>query len=883
MNDDFSNLDFSGSDAGFLLDAFQEAIDPNGFQIEGYEIVRELDRGGMGIVYLGQQENPAREVALKVMLPQYAHEVGMRERFYIEVRAMASLDHPAILPIYEVSESDGFPFFSMKLAKGGSLADRLLDGPLPPREASKLIRELADGLQHAHQRGVLHRDLKPGNFLFGSDGKVYISDFGVAKLADTKNLNLTQSRAFVGTPNYLPPEVASGSSKATIAGDIYSLGAVMYECLAGRKLFNHHENFASQLRAIVDENIVPPRSMDGGVPKDLETICLKALSKNPAERYSSAEEFASDLALWEADMPIRARPLGLIENQWRRIKRHKLASALVLAFLLLAGTSTVVVVNERLKVRESFQLRLHESLLAQAKTERLLASPGFRSRVFSLLKQAWDISPSPRIETEAIATLAKSDLVARPAARGDIERLSSPEPAGALVFEDEGSPFWAGRDALYRSLRESSNGEAIVADFLPDGRGLLFCGGDPSIGLLQSQGDSVDYGFPSLSGTVRFLSISPQGHQAAFGGSDGLRVLDLVSREWTWTKERQVVRCEPHWTTNYRYLIAALGEKKLIQVLRADDGEQAFTLRTPGWPELFASDRESKYLAASCDDGSVSIFDLTTESLLARLPFDAVELQFNDVEKSLLVTTSDGRMLRWTIAEALGYHEWRHEVGESLSISGAELSPDGRWLLISHTQGIELFSVETRKLVGFYSTENQRIDATTSAWWIPGSQNEILLQVPGAWEIIQVEGGGALTFSHHSDAKLPGVSVRNILPNGDWLVDEQDEDGESILMTWPAGRSSDAVATDTSNDVSKLTASPQGWQAKVLTDGRIEISGERDLTLTPPRSLSFERILFTKNGSRLLGIARDNQIVEWDLTMLSSELRSRGLEFSESQ
>lgn len=887
MSKDISTDGLSSSDVASMMGAFDDAIDPDGFHIEGYEIVEEIARGGMGIVYLGQQENPDREVALKVMLPQYAHEQEMRERFYIEVRAMASLDHPAILPIYEVSESDGFPFFSMKLATGGSLADRLVEGPIPPREASKLIRELADGLQHAHQRGVLHRDLKPGNFLFSKEGQVYISDFGVAKLADTKAANLTQSLAFVGTPNYLPPEVAAGSSKATIAGDIYSLGAVLYECLSGQKLFHLHENFASQLRAIVDEPILSPRSLDGSLPKDLETICLKALSRDPADRYATAEEFASDLACWENDLPIRARPLGPIESLYRRIKRHKLASALILVCILLVGISTTVITLERLRSQEAIQLRLYESLVAQAKTEQLLAMPGFREKVLSLLKQAWEISPSSRIETEAIAALTKSDLVLKSGnltgAEGVSTGGSAPEKR-SLVIDDFGRALLlqGGSEGPFRTF-EPVHGGIIAADFLPDGESFLMSGSEEGIALYTNQGDKLDHQFPAPKGAVRFLTVSPTGTQAAFGGSEGLHILDLNSRTWSWSKNDQVVRCEPLWTADGQYLIAALGEKKLIQIFQAHTGNQSFTLRPSGWPELFAGDPESKFLAVACSDGSVSFFDLTTESLLARLPLAAKELHFSDEEETLFITTSDGRSLQWTIEEARGYQEWRYGVSETLSISGAELSPDGQWLLLSHTQGLELFSVADQSMRGFYSTENQRIDASTEAWWVPGTENQILLQVPGAWEVLQVDGRGSLTFSHHSDAKLPGAHIREILPNGDWLVEELDEDDETMMMIWPQADSAAAKSAKEAKATeprSTKATSRQGDRAEILPDGRVQIQGMMDLILTPPRQVPLEIILFTRDGQRLIGIGSDNQIAEWNLETLRSELKARGFDHS---
>ena len=282
----------TSSNKSFLLDAFADAIEPEGFQIEGYELLKEIDRGGMGIIYLARQHQPDREVALKVMLPKYVGEEEMQERFQREAQAMAALDHPGILPIYEVGTSNSFPFFSMKLARGGSLAEKLEKHPVNPREAAALMQKMAEAVHHAHQRGVLHRDLKPGNFLFDSKGQVFVSDFGVAKGLDNIEADITRTAAIVGTPHYISPEIASGASKATIASDIYSLGAVFYQCLSGSKPFGEHENLASHLRAVVDDSLVSPRHHIKGIPRDLETICLKALEKTPNKRYSSAASLA---------------------------------------------------------------------------------------------------------------------------------------------------------------------------------------------------------------------------------------------------------------------------------------------------------------------------------------------------------------------------------------------------------------------------------------------------------------------------------------------------------------------------------------------------------------------------------------------------------------
>jgi len=313
------------SKKGALLLAFSEGFDEaEELSPLGYEITAELGRGGMAVIYHARQITPEREVALKVMLPKYAGDDAMRERFQVEVKAMAALENNHILPIYEVGEWNGMPFFSMKLAEGGCLASVLKSTTPDFRKVVGWMQDVAGAIHFAHQRGVLHRDLKPGNFLFDDKGHIYVGDFGVAKLMlATGDIELTKTEFIVGTPHYMAPEVASGQAPvASVAGGVYSLGAVFYECLSGEKPYSSFTNMASLLRAVVDEEIPPVRSVRSNLPSDIEVICSKALAKNPSDRYSSVEDFQHDLISWEAGKPIAARRLSFYEVLLRWCKRR---------------------------------------------------------------------------------------------------------------------------------------------------------------------------------------------------------------------------------------------------------------------------------------------------------------------------------------------------------------------------------------------------------------------------------------------------------------------------------------------------------------------------------------------------------------------------------
>ena len=421
-----------------LFAAFSEAAEGE-FSPDGYEVLGELGRGGMAVVYRAKQLAPLREVALKVMLPRYAGEPEMRERFQREAQAMAGLDHPCILPVYEVGEVDGLPFFSMKLAEGGALADRLKGGSMKIREAVDLVVRMADAIHFAHQRGVLHRDLKPGNFLCDEDGGIYVSDFGVAKLLLDQDAGLTRTQMFVGTPFYMPPEVASGSARdASVAGDQYSLGAVFYECLTGRgpHLEPDTENVASLLRRIVDDKIIAPRAIRGEVPRDIEVICLKAMEKDAARRYRSVGEFGEDLKRWQNGEVIQARPVGFFERAYLWSKRHPLPAVLagVIAMLILVGA---VLLTTSYRDRGSALSQLY---LKQAQSERLVAAPGWKGRAFEMLEKAQGRGDFEEIRKEAIAAFSHWDVEED---QGDLLELKEREnpnlsPSGNWLIENEG-------------------------------------------------------------------------------------------------------------------------------------------------------------------------------------------------------------------------------------------------------------------------------------------------------------------------------------------------------------------------------------------------------------------------------------------------------------
>lgn len=335
-------LDATRSEGVCAVCLFDDALGQEVAKIfGGHELGGEIARGGMGVVYRAVQREPRREVALKTLRGIAMDSPDVLARFQNEAAAMAGLDHPAILPVYYFGESDGVPFFTMKLAHGGSLAERLAAYSGKWRAIAELVVTVADAVQHAHQRAVLHRDLKPGNILFDEDGKVYVSDFGIAKLAEVTDGALTVTHALLGTPFYVSPEVALDPRSATTASDVWGLGVILYEMLTQRRPFEE-QSLSVLLNAIAEKEPVHPARLHPDVPRDLAVIAMKALSKDPSRRYASARKMAEDLRCWLEGRPIVARPVALAERLYLWSKRRPelaILSVLVLVLSLAAVAS----------------------------------------------------------------------------------------------------------------------------------------------------------------------------------------------------------------------------------------------------------------------------------------------------------------------------------------------------------------------------------------------------------------------------------------------------------------------------------------------------------------------------------------------------------------
>jgi WD40 repeat protein len=411
--------------------------------VPGYEVLRELGRGGMGVVYEARQLSLGRVVALKMILSGAHACAAELARFRAEAQAIARLRHPNIIQIHEVGAHEGRPFFSLEYCAGGSLEKKLRGTPLKPDEAAALVETLARAVHAAHQKGVIHRDLKPANVLLAEDSSPRITDFGLAKAfgpdSDHSPGGITATNAIMGTPSYMAPEQAAGQARELgPACDAYALGAILYECLTGRPPFRAATPIDTLLQVMNDEPVAPSR-LNPAVPRDLETVCLKCLAKVPAKRYASAEELGDDLSRWRKGEPIRARPLGRVERIVRWVRRHRLATAVLVQtaalVVVLIGVFAYYQIRETRSARQSLKQVQAEREQAQDALTRgyyeqaraLLRSrePGRRWAALDLLGRAENLRGRERA-SDVI------DAEAQPPSRAALRR----EAAAALLTED---------------------------------------------------------------------------------------------------------------------------------------------------------------------------------------------------------------------------------------------------------------------------------------------------------------------------------------------------------------------------------------------------------------------------------------------------------------
>jgi WD40 repeat protein len=593
--------------------------------IHGYEIGELIGRGGMGLVFKAVQKALKRPVALKIVLSGAYAGADERARFRTEAEAVARLHDPSIVQIYEVGEQAGCPYLALEFVSGGSLEQYLHGRPMPPRRAAQLLLDLARAVQHAHEQGIVHRDLKPAIVLLTESGGVKIADFGLAKLLDAEQGH-TRTGAVLGSPSYMAPEQAEGKVHAIgPATDVYALGAILYELLTGRPPFKA-ETAMETLHQVQFTDPVSPSRLQPKLPRDLVTICLRCLLKEPRQRYASALALAEDLSCFLEGTPIRARPVGRAERVLRWCRRKPVLAGLSAAVVLLVGVVAIGGPLAAFRIsgqRDQLRAELWQSSLQEARAERQSGQVGQRFESLKALSRAAAIHPSLELRNEAITCLALPDL--------RLVRQFACEPlfGVALAFDPQFQRY------------AQNEGATIAVRQVADDR-LLFSLPSPGTGRLTFSYDgrflAAEYGASKRGSCCLVwkmdhgqnildvpchgaIGFSPDSRRLAIRQPKdaGLAIFDLESGK----EIRRWAKCPSchHLVFHPKEPLLAIstGPGRTVEILAEDTGEIVATLSHPRDLGGIAWGEDGRLLAAGMEGGSIYIWDVASRRRRAVL------------------------------------------------------------------------------------------------------------------------------------------------------------------------------------------------------------------------------------------------------------------------
>ncbi len=708
----------SQGDATLALDPDSQILGESGQsipkQIKNYEILGVLGRGGMGVVYKARQRGLNRMAALKMILAAGHASGDELLRFQTEAEAVAKLAHPNIVQIFEVSESDGHPFFSLEYVDGGTLSGKLANNPLPARQAAELVEPLARAMFYAHQNGILHRDLKPGNILLTLQGTPKIADFGLAKRMDDDSSNNTGTGSILGTPAYMAPEQAEGKIRELGPGvDIYALGSVLYHSLTGRPPFLG-ETVLDTLQQVKNDDPLPPSRLQPKVPKDLETICLKCLQKEPRKRYETANELADDLQRFLKNEPIKARPVSLVERAVKWAKRRPQVAALLatLVFVIVGGFLGMFALwlraeGLRTSAEANATLATHNEKLAKAAALEATASyeKSKRSLYAAEMNLAQDASKEAKVarlrellegqngklvgfEWKYLKKLLQSDLLPLKGHTQLVQAVAFRPPDGKQLASASGDGtivVWEPDATVDRKFRQLKQHAGVVRSlaFSRTGQHLASAGEEGVIQVWDLSKNDKDP-IKTIAGNrlgVNSLAFSPQSDWLVAGGDDGsVRIWPLASEDTSAALPGHDYPVVDVAISGDGGRIASASLDKSAKVWDAATRKLLFTCDHDHWVTAVSFSADGKNLATSSWDKQLKIWDGRTGQFLFaldELPGPVRNLAFSPDSSRLAASCQDHSVVVWDLVTKKTIRKWPGEPGKVRTVA---FSSDGQLL-----------------------------------------------------------------------------------------------------------------------------------------------------------------------------------------------------------
>jgi WD40 repeat protein len=855
-----------------------------------YELRKELGRGGMGVVYQARQVSLNRPVALKMIKAGVLADDAELRRFQNEAEAVALLDHPGIVPVYEVGEHEGQRYLSMKLVDGGNLAEQLVSFKDNPRAAVALLIETAKAVHHAHMRGILHRDLKPANILIDAQGHPHITDFGLAKLMES-DVELTASGAIMGTPAYMSPEQAAGRRGALgLATDVYGLGAIFYALLTARAPFGG-DSVIDTLDAVRTRPPESPRKHSAKVPRDLELICLKCLEKNPADRYPTAGALADDLRRWAADEPVSVRAAGAVERvaKWAR-RKPTLAAAysLGLLALLLGGLGGAAVWQWRAAARARDGER-H----ARAKTQTALDSAKVSEAAAVKARDG---------EANARATLARVEYGRTMEVALQEWRDNNPAATRALLASTQAElRGWEWRylqRLCHSELLELKGHTAPVfsASFSPDGSRIVTVGGDATAKVWDARTSAELLTLKGHTGLVRSASFSPDGSRIVTASTD------QTAGVWDAQTGAEILTLEGHNGQVASALFSPDGSRivtaspdSTAKVWDARTGAELLTLKGHMGSYLvaasFSPDGSRVVTADNVDNkGWTRVWDARNGTEILTLEGHSTPLSsvsFNP-DGSRIVTTSlaaDGSAKVWDARTGAELFTLK---GHNNGFGSASFSPDGSRLLTGGGDGeIKVWDARTGAAVCTLKGSADNTGTASIAFSPDGSRivaHRTWDKTAQIWDA--QTGAEILTLKGHTGF----VYSASFSPDGSRVVTGS---ADLTARIWDARSDPESFRFKEPNAGKAVTLAGAVRSASFSPDGSRIVTASRDQTARVWDAASGDEVLtlkgrsgelvdgsFSRDGSRVVTQSMFGTTTIWDARTGAEILTLKGARFS---